>query len=63
MLMSYIGSVGKVMAGSGVEDVLEQCYDPDELEECYDPDPHHTDVIWKSFRKSTAWLFPSSYWA
>ena len=54
MSISYIGSVGKVMAGSGVED---------ELEECYDPNPRHTDVVWKSFRKSTAWLFPSSCWA
>jgi len=28
MLMSYIGSIGKVMEGSGLEDSLEQCYGP-----------------------------------
>ena len=28
MLMSYMGSIGKVMAGSGLEEVLEQCYGP-----------------------------------
>lgn len=28
MLMNFIGSIGKVMAGSGLEEVLEQCYGP-----------------------------------
>ena len=28
MLLSFIGSIGSVMAGSGLEEVLEQCYGP-----------------------------------
>ena len=28
MLLSFIGSIGNVMAGSGLEEVLEQCYRP-----------------------------------